>query len=46
MRSSNAVAKKFYEKNGMKLVSHTSWLKGTIPGDVYFYDGVDEVLYE
>ena len=44
VRSSNAVAKKFYEKNGMKLVSHTSWLKGTIPGDVYFYDGVDEVL--
>ena len=44
VRSSNVVAKKFYEKNGMKLVSHTSWLKGTIPGDVYFYDGVDEVL--
>ena len=46
VRSSNAVAKKFYEKNGMKLVSHTSWLKGTIPGDVYMYDNVKEVLYE
>ena len=39
VRSSNTVAMKFYEKNGMKLVSHTSWLKGTIPGDVYMYDG-------
>ena len=46
VRSSNAVAKKFYEKNGMKLVSHTSWLNGTIPGDVYMYDNVKEVLYE
>ena len=30
----------------MKLVSHTSWLNGTIPGDVYMYDNVEEVLYE
>ena len=46
VRSDNVIAKKFYEKNGMKLVSHTSWLNGTIPGDVYMYDNVKEVLYE
>ena len=46
VRSENVIAKRFYEKNGMKLVSHTSWLNGTIPGDVYMYDNVKEVLYE
>ena len=44
VHSSNEIAKKFYEKNGMKLVGHTTF-SGITPGDVYFYDGVDEVLY-
>ena len=38
VRSSNAVAKKFYEKNGMKLVGHTSWSKGTLLGDIYMHE--------
>ena len=48
VRSDNIIAKKFYEKNGMKLVGKTSWtkdgVKNALPGDVYFYDGVEEVL--
>ena len=44
VHSSNKLAKKFYEKNGMKLVGHTTFSKATIPGDIYFYDGVEEVL--
>jgi hypothetical protein len=38
VRSSNKTAKKFYQRNGMKVVGHTSWSKGTIPGDVYMLD--------
>ena len=44
VHSSNTIAKKFYEKNGMNLVGHTTFSKATIPGDIYFYDGVEEVL--
>ena len=44
VHSSNKIAKKFYEKNNMKLVGHTTFSKATIPGDIYFYDGVEEVL--
>ena len=40
VRSDNAIAKKFYEKNNMKLVGETSWAKGTLPGDVYLYDAL------
>ena len=45
VHSSNKLAKKFYEKNGMNLVGYTTFAKAKIPGDVYFYDGVEEVLY-
>ena len=42
VRSDNAVAKSFYERNGMKLVGKTSWtkdgVKNALPGDVYMYD--------
>jgi hypothetical protein len=38
VRSSNMTAKKFYEKNGMKLVGHTSWSNGTLLGDVYLLE--------
>jgi len=48
VRSDNQVAKKFYEKNGMNLVGQTSWslggVKNALPGDVYMYDNVKEVL--
>ena len=48
VRSENLTAKKFYEKNGMSLVGQISWslggVKNALPGDVYFYDGVDESL--
>jgi hypothetical protein len=48
VRSDNIIAKKFYEKNGMDLVGFTSWSKGgvknALPGDVYMYDNVKEVL--
>ena len=48
VRSDNVIAKKFYEKNGMKLVGQTSWtkdgVKGALLGDVYMYDTVEEVL--
>ena len=37
VRRDNAVAKKFYEKNGMKLVGECSWADETLPGDVYLY---------
>ena len=50
VRSENLMAKKFYEKNGMSLVGQTSWslggVKNALPGDVYMYDNVKEVLYE
>ena len=39
VHSSNEIAKKFYEKNNMKLVGHTTF-SGTIPGDVYFHDNL------
>ena len=38
VRSDNLTAKKFYEKNGMNLVGHTSWSKGTLLGDVYLLE--------
>ena len=48
VRSDNQIAKKFYEKNDMKIVGQTSWSKGgvknALPGDVYMYDNVKEVL--
>ena len=48
VRSENLTAKKFYEKNGMSLVGQTSWslggVKNALPGDVYMYDNVEEVL--
>ena len=48
VRSENLSAKKFYEKNGMSLVGQTSWslsgVKNALPGDVYMYDNVKEVL--
>ena len=48
VRSDNIIAKKFYEKNGMNLVGFTSWsksgVKNALPGDVYMYDNVKEVL--
>ena len=48
VRSDNVIAKKFYEKNDMKLVGQTSWtkdgVKGALLGDVYMYDNVEEIL--
>jgi RimJ/RimL family protein N-acetyltransferase len=48
VRNDNLIAKKFYEKNGMDLVGFTSWsksgVKNALPGDVYMYDNVKEVL--
>ncbi len=45
VRSDNAVAKAFYERNGMKLVGKTSWtkdgVKNALPGDIYCYDKVE-----
>ncbi len=35
VRSENDRAKKFYERNGMKLIDRTSWSDGEIKGDVY-----------
>ena len=35
VRSENERAKKFYERNGMKLIDRTSWSDGKIEGDVY-----------
>ena len=35
VRSENDRAKKFYERNGMKLIDKTSWSDGKIEGDVY-----------
>ena len=33
--SENDRTKKFYEKNGMKLVDKTNWSGGKIEGDIY-----------
>ncbi len=35
VRSDNECAKKFFERNEMKLVDKTSWDKGKLEGDVY-----------
>ena len=37
VRRDNVVAKKFYEKNGMKLMGECFWADETLPGDVYLY---------
>ena len=43
VRNDNLIAKKFYEKNNMKIVGKTTWakdgVKNALPGDVYLYDG-------
>lgn len=39
VRSDNEMAKNFYLKNNMKLIGKTSWSKGTLPGDVFVYNG-------
>ena len=48
VRSDNVIAKVFYERNGMKLIGKTSWtkdgVKNALPGDIYLYDNVEEVL--
>ena len=48
VRSENLWAKHFYEKNNMDLVGQISWslggVKNALPGDVYMYDSVEEVL--
>ena len=44
VRSDNEIARKFYLKNNMKLVGGTSWARGTLPGDVYLYDRVEEKI--
>ena len=38
VRQDNEIARQFYLKNGMKLVGETSWVKGTMLGDVYLYE--------
>ena len=43
VHSSNKIAKKFYEKNNMKLVGHTTF-SGTIPGDIYFHDNLQGIF--
>ena len=35
VRSENDRAKKFYERNGMRLVDKTNWSGGKIEGDIY-----------
>ena len=35
VKSDNERAKKFYEKNGMKLIDKTSWTDGDVEVDVY-----------
>jgi hypothetical protein len=44
VRSDNQLAKSFYLKNNMKLVGKTTWAKRTLPGDVYLYDKVKEIM--
>ena len=43
VHNSNKIAKKFYEKNNMKLVGHMTF-KTTIPGDVYFHDNFQGIF--
>ena len=35
VKTDNELAKKFYEKNGMKLIDKTSWTDGDVEVDVY-----------
>ena len=35
VKTDNERAKKFYEKNGMKLIDKTSWTDGDVEVDVY-----------
>ena len=48
VRSDNVIAKVFYERNNMRLIGQTSWtkdgVKNALPGDIYLYDNVKEVL--
>jgi RimJ/RimL family protein N-acetyltransferase len=44
VRSDNEIAKRFYLRNNMKLIGGTSWARGTLPGDVYLYDQVEEKI--
>ena len=48
VRSDNLIAKKFYEKNDMKIVGQTSWtkdgVKNALSGDVYMYDDNDGIF--
>ena len=37
VRRDNEVAKKFYERNGMKKMGEIHWARHTLPGDVYLY---------
>ena len=43
VHNSNKIAKKFYEKNNMKLVGHNTF-NTTIPGDIYFHDNLQGVF--
>jgi len=43
VHNSNKIAKKFYEKNNMKLVGHNTF-NATIPGDIYFHDNLQGVF--
>jgi len=38
VRSNNDIAIKFYLKNDMKLVGHTHWSDGKMPGNIYLYE--------
>jgi len=43
VHNSNEIAKKFYEKNGMKIVGYITF-SGIIPGDIYFHDNLQEIF--
>jgi len=38
VRSNNFKAIEFYLRNSMKLVGHTTWSEGKMPGDIYLYE--------
>ena len=44
VRRDNEIAKKFYERNGMKKVGEIFWSKGTLPGDVYLYENINKTI--
>ncbi len=44
VRRDNVVAKKFYERQGMKLVGECSWADETLPGDVYLHQRTLSIL--